>query len=135
MRVGQGGQAEVVREMVDPRRPVMVPEDQQPNAIEVQFMDAPVDYDTITSDRTFVVLDRAGRPLRGNIARRPDNTARWVSDDLVALRTSDYRVILVGDGDPAIMDANRRRLDGEPSQLPSGDDSEGGNFEFALQVR
>ena len=135
MRVGQGGQAVVVREMDDPQQPVMVPADAQPNAVEVQFMDAPVDYDTITAEQTFVVRDRAGRVLPGNIARRPDNTARWVSADLVALRESDYRVVLVGDGDPAIMNANRGRLDGEPTQLPSGDDSEGGNFEFRLLVR
>jgi hypothetical protein len=45
-----------------------------------------------------------------------------------------YRVTLVGDGRPAILSQEGIRLDGEPLRLPSGDDSEGGNFVFTTRV-
>ena len=52
---------------------------------------------------------------------------------------TDYTVTLFGDLDqqgvrPTITDLDGVRLDGEPTQFPSGDDTQGGNFIFHFNI-
>jgi hypothetical protein len=69
----------------------------------------------------------------------PNNTVRWVTrGDLRGLPEGSYEVILVGDPQrpdtAAIVSQQGHRLDGEPSQLPSGDNQEGGNFVLSMRI-
>ncbi|HEY2990889.1 MAG TPA: DUF6519 domain-containing protein [Candidatus Binatia bacterium] len=130
--------ARALANMENPRIPLRVAAQSRPNAIEVQFTDeARVDFESVVSGKTFIVSNERepDRSLPGQIIRIPaSNSARWVSTPPQPLPSGNYRVLLKGDGDPAIRSDERRRLDGEPQQLPSGDDVEGGDFVFQLRV-
>lgn len=120
--------------MQDPQQPIVVSANENPNAIEVRFVNGPVDIATVIDRSTFLVRSSGGLAV-GQITQTASNTVRWRARDPQTLPTGTYRVTLVGDGTPAILAQHGRRLDGEPNQLPSGNDVEGGNFDFILQVQ
>jgi hypothetical protein len=66
------------------------------------------------------------------------NTVRWVPRHDASARTAPdgvYRVRLVGSGEQTITSQDGHRLDGDSRHLPSGDDTEGGNFSFELRAQ
>jgi hypothetical protein len=115
--------------------PVPVSGERGFNAIEVQFVNAPVEPATVPRgfevaeqrDVGEVVLSGQVVDLGGN-----SNTVRWVTRGFTDGR---YRVTLFGDGRRAILSRTKRPLDGEARQLPSGDGEEGGNFTFEFVTR
>ena len=83
-----------------------------------------------------------GSVLPGKIEFENDRMVRFVFDDeqsTDSIASGRYRVTLFGDVDttgsrPAITGQNGLRFDGESLQLPSGDGTEGGNFEFEFHI-
>jgi hypothetical protein len=120
----------------DPSQPVAASPNDQPNAIEVQFANLPVNFSSVVDRQTFVVArtGAGGGSLPGLITSLPGNRVRWVVQEPLALPVGNYSVTLVGDGDPAIVSQQGTRLDGEPNRLPSGDGTEGGSFAIRLRV-
>jgi hypothetical protein len=79
-------------------------------------------------------------PVAGSVRWESDTRAFWRLEGAGSLRIGRYRVTAFGDPDP---DAGRpaisaaddvQRLDGEPTALPTGDGTEGGNFTFEINV-
>jgi len=126
--------------MGDPNQPLDVPAQREANTIEVIFVGAPLDYNTVTTrpatpvNPTVRVQRGNGGDVPGTIVRLPNNTVRWVALDPSVLPVDRYRVTLVADAAAAITSQQHTRLDGEPSNLPSGDDHEGGDFVFTMRV-
>jgi len=126
----------------DPERRIASPQAGQPavaklaelpNTIEVQFANAALDFGSVVDQRSFIVEGPNG-PLSGQIVTMPNNTVRWHFSER-SLPSGEYRVTLLGDDPSPIVSQQGRRLDGEFRQLPSGNDSEGGNFVFGLLVQ
>lgn len=129
-------QNQVVFEMQDPNDDIFLRAEDEVNAIEVRFVNASLNFSSVVSGRTFIVRDsRSGAVLPGRITNMPDNTVRWILAQGGAFGQGDFDATLVGDGSVTISSQQNRRLDGEPSQLPSGDNQEGGNFRFAFNIR
>jgi hypothetical protein len=105
-----------------------------PNAVEVTFTkDAPVNFTTVTNKTFLVKAVSTGKLTPGGLTPLPDsNAVMWRTDP--PLPAGDYQVTLVGDA-PGITSTKGKRLDGEPTKLPSGDGQEGGNFSFLLRVQ
>jgi hypothetical protein len=123
-------------------RPFEVDGDAGPNAIDVIFVNQPVDPATVVADRTFVVLrvgDGRPRLVPGQVEQLGGNRARWVnSQEFQTLQRGDYMIRLVAEGEEVIRQLPRPflRLDGEFLRgLPSGNGAEGGDFECKLTVR
>lgn len=121
-----------------PELTLTVPQLASPNAIEVKFTDdAPVNPATVTN-KTFVVLTAATQKLLpGSITPvAGSNAVMWKADQ--PLPAGDYRVTFVGDRSDdvptPISSTKGRLLDGDPTQLPSGDGQDCGNFLFGLRV-
>lgn len=144
----------VLGTLTDPseRLQISVSNNQVAMGIRVTFSKA-MDHSTITAfgpdvernaasfEVTFPVklVPRPGEaPVSGAIEVIDERTILWMTG---GLQTQDeYKVKLFGDVDPAglrpaIQSADGSRLDGEPLSLPSGDDSEGGNFTFSFRIR
>jgi hypothetical protein len=106
--------------------------------IEVEFSHAAVDYSSVVDGTTFKVLI-SGDPLSGKIIARPNNTVWWMRSDAQQLEPLHYQVQLIGGTTdlhlPAIQSQQDSRLDGEPTQLSSGDGTEGGNFVFEMYIK
>lgn len=84
-----------------------------------------------------VVKDQAGL-VAGRLKFEDQRTVRWFPDT-DAVETGAYTVQLFGNGNvnsgrPPIVSTDGVRLDGEPDGLPSGDDAEGGIFEFRFRI-
>ena len=148
VRNAEDANARVLFDMqqMPPRRTVTVQE--QPNAIEVEFVGAQLNIDSVISGATFIVQSRStvgGRrrpPERGHIVSRERNIVRWVTGALgqppPLLTEPFYDITLAGiprAGEPRTITAlDNTQLDGEPTQLPSGNNEPGGDFTFALQT-
>jgi hypothetical protein len=121
-----------------PDRPPVVKAANQPNAIQVDFTGASVEPGSAGPQQSFMVVDPAGNKLRARTFGAPSNSVVWVADDFVPFREGTYRVVLIGDGRPAIVATDGSRLDGEFTEplsvRPSGDGVEGGDFAFEFQV-
>lgn len=102
----------------------------RPNIIEVRFSEPP-DLTSVTT--TSFAATRNGAPIAAQILPVGASTVRLVLLDPLAAGDL-IGVKLLGNGPQAIT-FKGRRLDGDPSALPSGDGVEGGNFTFALKVR
>ena len=121
-----------------PNRPPVVKLTDQPNAIQVGFTGASVEPGSAGPQQTFIVVDPAGNKVRARTFGAPGNSVVWVADDFVSFQEGPYRVLLIGDGPPAIVATDGSRLDGEfiapLSVKPSGDGAEGGDFAFEFRV-
>jgi DNA-binding beta-propeller fold protein YncE len=106
-----------------------------------------VDPNTVTAGDTgsnpatfsFLVEDTKAFVPGAIVAERPAVTRFEIAKALGKFGEGDYCVTLFGDGDskyqrPAITDIDGIRLDGEPIALPSGDDTEGGDFKFNFVI-
>lgn len=138
-RVGAAAGDEELAQMspatgLPPERLLRVPQAKTPNAVEVKFTaDAPVNFASI-NEATFVVRPKSssGAALRGSFRPNPAaNSVLWRADQ--PLGAGDYTVTLSGESG-GITSTRARRLDGDPTQLPSGNGQEGGVFEFTLRV-
>lgn len=70
-------------------------------------------------------------------AEGTDKMLFTVHEKIAAFGRGDYKVVLFGNTDPkrpAAAGTDGTRLDGEPLGLPSGDNSEGGDFTFSFIV-
>jgi hypothetical protein len=108
------------------------------NAIEVQFT-APPDTASVVSGDSFAVVNTSTNVVQpGQILFMPNaSTARWVfqsAGGAPSLPPGSYRVLLRGIG-PSVITSQGAPLDGEPTQLPSGDNVAGGDFVFTLTIK
>ncbi|HEX7318178.1 MAG TPA: DUF6519 domain-containing protein [Pyrinomonadaceae bacterium] len=118
---------------------------QRLNVIEVEFTGGPVNKDTVRKDGNFCVWRVFPNSV---VALQTTGTLDWKSDSIVrwAVKTElargDYTVALIAGASPVvtvpgvtpITATDGRQLDGEPTQLPSGDNKEGGTFFFRFKV-
>jgi hypothetical protein len=124
----------VVGELNEPLEDARAKETEEPNALDVVFANAAVEFGSVQDGQTFIV-EAPGGPLPGQVIARPANTVRWVLREPRSFREGEYKVVLVADGNPAIQSQDGHRLDGEPrEQMPSGDGNEGGDFVFRLRI-
>ena len=142
---------QVAKVLSNPNDPVQLSARTRISAIRFHFTQ-PVDATTVISPgfnddpAKFSLLVWGGSsPLPSGIipgATTPDGTHAMlftVHPEIGAFGRGDYKVVLFGDKDtagqrPAAAGIDGRRLDGEPLGLPSGNNSEGGNFKFAFIV-
>jgi DNA-binding beta-propeller fold protein YncE len=146
-----GADGQVVMEMPDPGEVLQLPRRARVSAIRFHFTE-PVDATTVIapdiSDNDpakFSLLITGGNStLPGGIvpgSTAPDGTHAvlfTVNPRIAAFGRGDYKGVLFGDADPdrpAASGTDGRRLDGEPLGLPSGNNSEGGDFTFEFIVR
>ncbi|MET0646941.1 MAG: DUF6519 domain-containing protein [Pyrinomonadaceae bacterium] len=119
---------------------------QRPNVIEIEFTGGPVNQESVRDGATFLVrrLVTGGVPAvqsqTGTLSWTSASVVRWTAARPLA--AGNYSVALLGGRDPVVnvatadnvKAADGRTLDGEPRQLPSGDNSAGGTFAFTMQV-
>jgi hypothetical protein len=105
--------------------------------IEVRFAGAAVNAATVLDQQTFKVEVESTNSMSlmlvpGQVTGLlPNNTVRW--DGI--LQPGTYTVTLKGNDSSPIISTNGQPLDGEPKQLPSGDDQPGGDFFFKFQLQ
>jgi hypothetical protein len=120
-----------------------------PSQIRVTFT-APVDLKTVTAGNPSAtnplsysfLVQRAGAQvttLSGTIETGGGADVAIFKMAEAAKTVANYKITLYGEADeptkrPAISDITGGALDGEPSQLPSGNGIPGGDFVFALRV-
>jgi uncharacterized repeat protein (TIGR01451 family) len=124
-------------------------------AIEIEFTHS-VDPNTVSAapanlspgldpndDFSVLVQSSTGSYVPGTIPKPllDPRIVRFVPDDSSPLTNPDvYTVTVYGDDgfrrgtNPYITDTSNVQLDGEPTQLPSGEDTPGGNFRFQFEV-
>lgn len=103
-------------------------------AIEVTFENGLVDPTTV-GDKSFKVENITTLPVTpvpGSAVVTATHSVRWTARAI--LRVGRYRVTLVGNDKDAIKSNKGTLLDGEPTQLPSGDGCPGGDFIFEFEV-
>jgi hypothetical protein len=100
-------------------------------AIEVDFVNAPLDFASVVAGTSFRVARATGTVAIQTVSFVAPNTVRWRTPSL-ALGT--WTVRLAGEGSAFIRSAQGRRLDGELTQFPSGDGNEGGDTVFTIVV-
>jgi hypothetical protein len=121
---------------------------ERPNIIEFEFTGGPVNKASVRDGATLLVrrmiTGRVGTfELQQGVVNWPTPTpsvVRWIKAQPLA--PGLYNVALLGGNDPVvnvtasdnIKATDGRTLDGEPKQLPSGDNAEGGTFAFTLQI-
>ena len=136
----------VVAELQNPAAHLHVPSKDPVDSIKVTFSQ-PVDVTTVTAGGmntdpqtfSFLVQDDKSEYVPGSIQQtaNPNEVVFVIDEKLFAFAKGDYVMTLYGDPSslrPAISDTTGHRLDGEPSQLPSGDDNEGGDFVVKFSV-
>jgi hypothetical protein len=126
---------EVLATMSSPAQPLRVGAQDRANVIEVRFT-AAVDQASVVNGKSFIVTNAStGDLMKGQIIFTDSVTLRWVVDMPGAgpLPRGRYRISLKGDGG-SVITSNGVALDGEPFALPSGNNSDGGDFEFTLTV-
>ena len=135
---------DVIRAMTDPAKPLAFKDAQNVKSLRIVFT-RPMDETSIVAGgvdadpriQSFLVTRDPANLLPGRLTFEDEVTIRWdCLDGNVPL--GQYTVRLFGDSDPslgrpAITDREGLRLDGETG-LPSGDNIEGGNFEFRFGV-
>jgi len=104
-------------------------------AIEIKFENGLLDPRSV-EDKTFKVENITGAPITPVPGKAPlvvtNDSIRWTARAF--LKIGRYRVTLVGTLPDAIKSDKGTPLDGEPTQLPSGDGCPGGNFTFEFEV-
>lgn len=112
-----------------------------PNALDVAFAQngAFVEYSSVVWQKSVRIAER--NPLTGAwvpIANAGTIQAQTGNRVLVTvqggLKSGTYRITLSGTAPDAIVSQQGLRLDGEPGHLPSGNNVEGGDFDFELLV-
>lgn len=100
------------------------------------FNDNPAKFSLIVAGGNSQV--QPGGIIPGKVTAESTHTLLFtVHEKIAAFPRGDYKVVLFGNIDPqrpAAADTNGTRLDGEPLALPSGNNSEGGDFTFSFIV-
>lgn len=124
-----------IASMTDPKQPLSInlTGAASPTALDVEFNVAPANVNA----QNFVVtpggvLTNVPGPLPGKIAMVTPTRARFTPAN--AFPPATYSVVLKADGPDPIKSVDSRILDGEPTQLPSGDGKDGGTFSFTLSI-
>jgi hypothetical protein len=100
--------------------------------IEVHFAGGKVRPETVVSGKSFMVVGGAG-PVDGSITPLAEmNAVSWRST--LPLEPGPYSFTLLGNGADAVQSDANAALDGEPSQLPSGNGKPGGDFTFSFRI-
>jgi hypothetical protein len=139
------GNGAVVGILADPQKPPTFRAANTITAIRVTF-NKELKPETVTAGDTkpekfsFLVEDASPAFVPGSIIVESPAVIRFeVAGKLRTFAEGDYSVTLFGNVDatnqrPAITDTDGVRLDGEPFGLPSGDDAEGGDFQFKFTI-
>lgn len=136
-------------ELTDPGETVQLSAKHRYSAIRFHFTE-PVDPATVIAPgfndnpAKFSLLVAGGNSqqpggiIPGKVtAESTHNLLFTVHERVAAFPRGDYKVVLFGNTDPqrpAAAHTNGTRLDGEPIALPSGNNSEGGDFTFSFIV-
>lgn len=120
-------------ELNDLSGPLSLRSDRRFSVIEAAF-DTAVKPATVTADSFKVEPLTAGLGVpNGTVEFVADrNAGRWRGR--VPFAEGRYRVTVVGTGASAITSDRGSPLDGEPTQLPSGDGCPGGDFRFEFEI-
>ncbi len=125
---------------------IQVAQQREPQQIEVSFTEG-VSPSTLTprnpsdppATHSVLVMAATGAVLPGSVTLMTPTAARFRVSS--GWPKGEFRVTLFGDVDPANLrpaistSGNPpQRLDGEPTQLPSGDGKQGGSFVFTIDV-
>lgn len=119
-----------------PNQTLKVPRTETPAIIRVAFTGLPLNPKTVIAGLTFVVEQSGSHPqiVAGTIINATATQAEFRFNQGPST-PANYKVTLLGTaGAPAILATNDSPLDGEPSQLPSGNGVAGGNFVFTFTV-
>jgi hypothetical protein len=104
-------------------------------AIDVTFENGLLDPATV-GDKSFKVENITTLPITpvpgSAVVLATRDSVRWTAR--VVLKVGRYRVTMVGKDKDAIKSDKGTLLDGEPTQLPSGDGCPGGDFTFEFEV-
>lgn len=123
---------------------IQLPSGARPNVVEVEFVGGPVNKDSVKKDTTFLVRrTTAGAPVQlvpGSVEWKSESVVRWRGASPLGL--GRYNVALLSGTDPVtnltvaakVTAADGRGLDGEPSKLPSGNDTANGTFFITFSV-
>lgn len=119
-------------------------EGQRLNVVEIEFTGGPVNRESLVKDGNFAVWKVSKNSVvqlqEGRLDWASDSVFRWTSPKVLA--NGDYTVGLLAGESPVVNVAkvspitakDGRQLDGEPTQLPSGDNRAGGTFFFRFRV-
>jgi hypothetical protein len=129
---------ETVYEMKSPARSLLVSTRDQVDAVEVRFVNANLDPDSVVINQTFVVRGSQGL-IPGQKVVMPGNRVRFsVAHEVEGgLREGKYEVRLIGTGAFPIRSGGEGQppLDGEfVADWPSGNNEAGGDFVFLINV-
>jgi hypothetical protein len=110
------------------------------NIIEVEFTGGPVNQNSVRQGETFLVrrLGAAAQTQAGQIQWVSGNVVRW--NAATGLQRGTFSVALLSGTDPVtnqpstqrVTATDGRALDGEPTQLPSGNNTAEGTFSFRI---
>lgn len=118
--------------------------DQKLNVVEVEFTGGPVNRESVRKDVNFCLWRMFANSVvqlqSGTLEWRSDSVVRWTAPQVLA--PSVYTFALLAGESPVvnvvpatpITATDGRQLDGEPTQLPSGNNQEGGTFFFRFTV-
>jgi hypothetical protein len=116
----------------DPKETLTIVSTFQPRVIDVEFENAVLDASTVKKANFKVETMTAHVTTVQSDVSVSKDVARWKAKNNLAV--GRYRVTLLGDGSDAIKSDKGSALDGDPTQLPSGDGCPGGNFTFGFEV-
>jgi hypothetical protein len=100
-------------------------------SILVDFANAPLDPASVVAGTTFRVARTGAAPVDQRIVNPGGNAIQW---EAARLPLGLWTVTLAGDGASFIRSVHGKRLDGELTQFPTGNDVEGGDTVFTIQV-
>jgi hypothetical protein len=136
---------DILGALTEPSRPLTFKREQLVRSLRVAFTQ-PIDSTTVVAGSagqdpkapSFLVIEKETGVVPGMLAFENPTTVRWdIASD--AAPAGRYAVRLSGEADatvgrPAISSTDGLRLDGEPLGLPSGDNAEGGTFQFRFGI-
>jgi len=112
-----------------PSHPVPLQAERNPNCLEVQFVNAILDGNSVIPG-TSVTLATPGGAATSGVQMSSDTWRFGITGFLPILGLCTFTVR--GDGPTPVRAQGGTSLDGDPLQLPSGDDVAGGDFVFKL---
>jgi len=101
-------------------------------AILVDFANAPLDPASVVAGTTFRVARTGATPVGQQIVNPGGNAIRWQA---TRLALGIWTVTLAGDGSSFIRSVHGKRLDGELTRFPTGNNVEGGDTVFTLSIQ
>jgi hypothetical protein len=136
---------DILGALIEPSSPLTFKREQLVRSLRVAFT-RPIDSSTVVAGSagqdpkapSFLVMEKEAGVIPGTLAFENPTTVRWdIGSD--AAPAGRYAVRLSGEADatvgrPAISSTDGLRLDGEPLGLPSGDNAEGGTFQFRFGI-